>query len=226
MSIDRLSTSSLVAGEQEREGGALAPGREIGSLLAGGAASDLVSQATSLLAREAARLPSIPLGPPNGLSGSTAVPSGSELPGRPPMAGGSDVDPDRLRRQAHEMVETLLALFVPKGESAGDRIPLLRCAVPVAAGGSGCVKLRMANDEATASEVSLYSTNLAADSGYDIPSVRVSVSPQRLTIPPKGEGAFEVKISVPQQTPPGVYSGLIQATGAQYVKAVVSVQVT
>jgi hypothetical protein len=203
----------------------LAPGTEIGSALTGDSRSDLVSQASSLLAREAGRLPSIPLEMPKGIPGAVAAPSGPDAPGRLPDSLGSGVDLDRLRRQAHEMIETLLEVFSPKGQAPGDRVPLIRCVAAVAPGADGSATLRMRNDEATPSEVTLYCTNLAADSGYDIPSLRVTTLPRRLTIPPRGEGTFEIKISVPQQTPAGIYSGLIQATGAQYVKAVVSVQV-
>jgi len=46
-----------------------------------------------------------------------------------------------------------------------------------------------------------------------------------VTIPAKSEAGFEIKIAVPQQTPVGIYSGLIQAMGCRYIKAVLSVEV-
>jgi hypothetical protein len=55
--------------------------------------------------------------------------------------------------------------------------------------------------------------------------LRVTVSPRRATVPPQGEASFSIKIAVPQQTPSGTYSGLIQAMGSKYVKAVLSVEV-
>jgi hypothetical protein len=201
----------------------LAPGREIGSDVSGNNPTDLVTQAASLLAREALRVPSAMA---NGDPSAAAVPSGAQSPDWPPPSIGSGADPDRLRRQAHEMLESLLEIFSPKGRASGDRAPLIRCVAPVAPGSDGCANVRVANDEATPSDVTLYCTNLTADSGYDIPAMRVRISPRRVTIPPKGEATFEISISVPQQTPAGIYSGLIHATGAQYVKAVVSVQVT
>lgn len=102
---------------------------------------------------------------------------------------------------------------------------MLRCLAPVTPGHDGSATLRVANDESAPSEVTLYCSNFVADSGYDIPSVRVTITPRKVTIAPKGETAFEIKIAVPQQTPSGIYSGLIQATGATYVKAVLSVEV-
>jgi hypothetical protein len=49
--------------------------------------------------------------------------------------------------------------------------------------------------------------------------------PRTATVAAKSEAVFEIKIAVPQQARPGVYSGLIQAMGARYAKAVLSVDV-
>ena len=152
------------------------------------------------------------------------MPQGATMP-----LGGPNADMDRLRRQAHELIETVLAAFSQgSGQKAtpyGDHVPLVRCLAPVQAGQDASATMRVANDEPTPSEVALYCTNFVADSGYEIPSLRVTVSPRRITIPANGEAAFEIKIAVSQQTPAGIYSGLIQAMGCKYVKAVLSVEV-
>ena len=147
---------------------------------------------------------------------------GATVPVPPP-------DMDLLRRKSHEFIESLLVTFSQAtGEKAApyeDQVPLLRCMAPVQAGGEAVATMGVANDEDTASEVSLYCTNFAADSGHEISSVRVTVSPRMATIPPRGEAAFEIKVAVPQQAAAGSYSGLIQATGSKYVKAVLSLEV-
>jgi hypothetical protein len=107
-----------------------------------------------------------------------------------------------------------------------DRAPLLRCVAPVAPGYEAHATLRLANDGPVACEAALYTTNFVSDRGSEIPAMRVVVTPRRTTIAPKGEATFEITIAVPAQTPPGGYSGLIQATGAQYTKAVLTVEVT
>jgi len=101
----------------------------------------------------------------------------------------------------------------------------MRCDAPVQAGAEASATMKVANDENTPSDVTLYCTNFVADSGHEIPSLRVTVSPRRATIPAKGEAGFEIKIAVPQQTRDGTYSGLVQAMGCKYVKAVLSVEV-
>jgi hypothetical protein len=153
--------------------------------------------------------------------------TGAAIPLSPPDSG-------QLRQQAHELVETLLAMLgqpmaskaAPYGAAAyEDRVPLLRCVAPVQAGAEAFATMKVANDENTASDVTLYCSNFVADSGHEIPSLRVTVSPRRVTIPAKGEAGFEIKIAVPQQTGAGTYSGLVQAMGCKYVKAVLSVEV-
>jgi hypothetical protein len=138
-------------------------------------------------------------------------------------------DRDLLRRQAHEFIEALLVTFnQATGEKPApfeDQVPLLRCAAPVAAGQEALAEMRVVNEEGTPSEVALYCTNFVADSGYEIPSSRVTVSPRRVTIAANGEASFVITIAISPQTPAGTYSGLIQAMGSRYVKAVLSVEV-
>lgn len=186
--------------------------------------TDIVSRAASIVSREAAGLTAM-------LSGVAASPDASPaagsalpaLPGLPAMQGAADLE--RLRRQAHELIETLLTAVSPKASGPEERVQLLRCAAPATAGGEGVVTLHVSNEEATPLEVTLYSSNFVSDCGCDIPSMRVTVSPRSATVPPRAEAAFEVRIAVPQQAPPGIYSGLVQAMGAYYVKAVVCLEV-
>jgi hypothetical protein len=137
-------------------------------------------------------------------------------------------DPARLRQQAHQFIETLLTFNEAAGEkgpSADDRVPLIHSASAIQPGETARSSLRIANEEAVPAEVTLYSTNFVADCGYEIPSLRVTISPRRVTIVAHGEASFDVSVAVPQQTPAGKYAGLIQAMGYSYFKAVLSVEV-
>lgn len=143
---------------------------------------------------------------------------------------GAGSQGDGLQRQAHEFIETLLATFgggaTEKPGGATDQVPLLRSPAPVRAGNATRVEFTVTSAEDTPSEVTLYCTDFVSDSGHEIPAMRVTVLPRRATIPAKGEATFEIEVAVPQQTPAGFYSGLIQAMGNRYVKAVLMVEVT
>jgi hypothetical protein len=145
------------------------------------------------------------------------------------LGGTGGGDADRLRRQAHELIESLLARFTggtsEKGRAGEDQVPLLRCAAPVQAGHEARFGFRVTNEEDTPSEVTLYCTDFISDSGHEIPALRIAVLPRRASLPAKGDTEFQIKIAVPQQTPAGCYSGLIQAMGNRYVKAVLMVEV-
>jgi hypothetical protein len=199
---------------------------------------EVVTRAAALLAKEVARsipdggaFPAMPLASAKGAPRVPDVAGLADVPGIPGMQGfpapafGSPVDIDQLRRHLHDYVETLLSLFVPKAPADGDRVPMLRCNAAVKAGEVGTVTVRVANDEAAPASVSLYTSNFVADGGYDIPSARVTSNPRSVTIPSRGEASFQLNIATPAQAPAGVYSGLVQAAGATYVKAVISIEV-
>jgi hypothetical protein len=130
---------------------------------------------------------------------------------------------------AHEFIDTLLVTFRDAtdedGVPAENRVPLIYCDAPVHAGQTAHATLTVANEEPSPSEVSLYYTNLVADSGYEIPSVRVSASPRVVNIPANGQATFRIGVAVMQQAPRGIYSGLLQAMGSKYVKAALCVEV-
>ena len=140
----------------------------------------------------------------------------------------SGANADELRRRASDFLETLLA-SVTQGAAPrsayDDRVPLVRSVAPVRAGTTGSVTLQVSNEEASTSEVSLYASNFVADSGYEMPSLSISITPRRATLQAAGQALFEIKLSVPTQAPPGLYSGLVQAAGCKYVKAVVVFEV-
>lgn len=138
-------------------------------------------------------------------------------------------DKDALRRQAHEFIDTLLVTFrqatSEDGLVAENKVPHLECVAPVQAGGIARASLTVINEEPTPSDVTLYATNFTGDTGFDIPALRVSVSPRVVTLEAGEKASFDIKVSVPAQTPAGAYAGLLQAFGSKYVKAVLTLQV-
>jgi hypothetical protein len=204
-----------------------------------GTVSDLLNQASAVLNQASNETPvAIGQGP---VAGALPIPqvtetlmniasrvcpvTGAAVPLAPP-------DKSRIRQQAHELVEALLGAFnqnqtAPQGATGHhtDQVPLLQCVAPVEAGDNASATLKVANEEGVAVDVGIYCTNFLAESGHEVPAMRVTTSPRRTTVPARGEAKFEVSIAVPPQTPAGIYSGLLQATGCRYVKAVLCVEV-
>jgi hypothetical protein len=137
--------------------------------------------------------------------------------------------PEDLQARGAELLQTLLSVLARGRDdnegSRDDRVPLIRAAAPAEAGASACATLQITNEEETPSEVSFYASNFVADSGYELPSLLVSIAPRVAMLAAGAAAMFEIKIVVPAQAPPGLYSGLVQATGCKYVKAVVVFEV-
>src|SRR5215472_13912191 len=129
-------------------------------------ASDLLTQASSLLSREMARggggtqvqSPAAATSAVRGVGESLTGIAGRICPVTAATIPLSPPDKDRLRQQAHELVETLLALFsqgigekvAPKQAAPDeDRVPLFRCVAPVQAGAEASATMKVANDEDT-----------------------------------------------------------------------------
>jgi len=117
-------------------------------------------------------------------------------------------------------------LAVAQAADGTAQVPLLQADGLVVAGSTARVRLRIANDGDSASLVTLYCSNFIADTGYEIPAVRVTMLPRQLTLAAHGDGEFEVEVAVPQQTPMGSYAGLIRALGNPRFKVVLSLEVS
>jgi hypothetical protein len=144
----------------------------------------------------------------------------------PPPLG---FDKDSLRRHAHEFIDTMLVGFrtatSEDGVVADHRAPLVSSSAPVRAGSAAQARITVVNEEPTASQVTLFCSSFVSDNGHEIPALRVSFSPRVATVPARGQQSFDVLVAVPSQAAPGTYSGLVQAMGSKYVKAVLSIEV-
>jgi hypothetical protein len=183
---------------------------------------DLLGQASAILARESLRLPKNPF-----------APNGATLPGDIPLptqaVTNAPIGQDAVRDRAHELVDALLQTLredtSEKPARYENMVPLILAAAPVQAGQRVCIAMHVTNEDTTAIDVSLYCTDFVTDSGYPIPSLSVTVSPRQATIAPRARAEFEVSVVVPERASPGEYSGLVQAMGSRYVKAVLAFEV-
>jgi hypothetical protein len=142
----------------------------------------------------------------------------------------SQRDPHEALSQAIALLQTVLT-WAPnrddaREESPTTQVPLIWCDTGVEAGSQANATIHVANDHTEPVEAALYFSNFIADTGHEIPSVAGHASPRLATIPPGGEATFEIKLTVPQQTPAGTYSGLVQVTNGKYVKAVLILEVS
>jgi hypothetical protein len=130
---------------------------------------------------------------------------------------------------AREAERLPVATGAPRASAAAaayePQVPLLRCDAAVAAGAAASATIRVSNDERVPTAVSLYASNFIADNGYEIAALHAGFAPRVLTIEAGSSAEFTVTIAVGMQTPPGLYSGLVQATGCKYVKAVLMLEV-
>lgn len=176
----------------------------------------LIERAAAIVARES-------LSP--GTRGTPLEASSAQDPLGLARNGGGVDQVERLRRQAHEVIEAFLHLISPRVSlDPAAQVPLVQ-ATSVQPGAEARASVALANDDSEPAEATFYSTHLVSDFGYQIPSLHVSFAPRVLALPPNSEATLEVKIAVPMQTPRGSYAGLIRGTGLRQVKVVIAVEV-
>lgn len=159
----------------------------------------------------------------------------------------------RFRRDAHEVVDILIDLVsvattslsglaqraitisagaVGSGESpakpapSAGGIPALTIAQPVKPGERVEVPMTLENDSDRTTETFRFiSSDLINPDGERIPAQQITFVPETITIEPHKSATITVAIVVPEGAPSGVYSGLLQATRLNQLRAVVTLQV-
>lgn len=86
--------------------------------------------------------------------------------------------------------------------------------------------LRIVNLGPLSLQTRLTSSDFVGDSGEVIGRDLVSFEPEGLYMSPLSEQTIKLRIALPPRTPPGQYSGLVQALGLSDVRSVVSFVVT
>jgi uncharacterized membrane protein len=72
---------------------------------------------------------------------------------------------------------------------------------------------------------SMYCTDLISNQGNRIVAGNIVFSPQTIKIEPSKTEKVLVKVSVPKNTPAGSYSGLVQATNLDQLRAILIIKV-
>lgn len=108
--------------------------------------------------------------------------------------------------------------------STVDVVPIVG-GMAVKAGNAASVFLPLSNDGHTSVSIILNCTDLISNGGSVIPAATVRFSPRTMNLAPAGAGSVTIDLLVPSQSPPGTYSGLVQAIGLNRPSAVVVVRV-
>jgi hypothetical protein len=158
----------------------------------------------------------------------------------------------RFRRDAHDVVDILIDLVnvvtnslgglaqrvVRIGETAAGTgsgqargvgaaaVPSLSVAQPVRSGESVEVPLTLENDGESATEnFEFVCSDLVNPAGARIGGQCVNFAPASLTIGPHSSATVVITVKVPEGTAPGTYSGVLQATRLERLRAVLSVSI-
>jgi len=110
------------------------------------------------------------------------------------------------------------------GSAGSDNIPSLAISKATRPGGQVKFQMTLENEGDSQTERSgLISTDLQSSTGERISSDNVTFRPESVTLEPRESLKVDVIIDIPGDTPPGKYSGLIQATRLEMMRAVISV---
>jgi hypothetical protein len=151
-----------------------------------------------------------------------------------PASAGTTPEIGDIHRRAHLLLKELLELLlapdtgVPPELRASAPIPAsapILQSVAAKAGESLTVAVPLANDGPDSANLIFYSTDFVSDGGYEIPSLQVTFSPRTMTLASRARSNTDMRIAVPAQSPPGIYSALVQATGLPAPQAVVVLKV-
>lgn len=199
--------------------------------------ASVVERALCVLREHSVRAPAAPSGQPWAFE-PTLAPGVGELHNRL----------EQLRYQAQDLVDELVraieslaaaststsSVAVPSrstapattalGAASLSNLSQLRRAVAVA-GQAASIHFDLVNDAQQPVEVLVKATSLIGPHGFEVPSRYVGFSPNPLLLQAGETQPVEVTIRMPEQVPPGEYSGLVQGVGLEGAHAQLTVDV-
>lgn len=154
----------------------------------------------------------------------------------------------RFRRDAHEVVDIFVDVVgatlksVPNMAETNllrvgnvtvkpvqvekEQRPVISAPTPVKAGGIAEIQISFENNRNTETEeFSLFSTDLISNKGERLPSGLIKFTPSSLKIAPQTTVQATVTVSVPVETAPGTYSGLVLASNVTDLRSEIIIKV-
>jgi uncharacterized membrane protein len=105
-------------------------------------------------------------------------------------------------------------------------IPTLTVPTPVKAGGEVQIPMTLENESERQTETfNLLSSDLVNAEGERIAANQISFSPEQMLLEPHRSATVTVTVHVPENAKPGLYSGLLQASRLEQLRAVLSLQI-
>jgi len=121
--------------------------------------------------------------------------------------------------------------FTGSGSSKAKEAPVKQSVPAVSisgatAGNSSSTEMTLENgSDKPTDEFRFYVSDLISSSGTRIPASSVRFEPGSMVIKPRQSGKVLIVIAVPKGTSPGTYSGLIQATNLDQLRALLNINV-
>jgi len=205
--------------------------------------ASVVERALAVLREHGARAPTVPAARVGEGSGAS-LQSWALDPSSAPGVLELHRQLERLRNQAQDLVDELVRMLESSATSAATGASPLT-ALPVSpdvatgsvpglaqlqrvvavAGQASSMRFRLANDMPHAVEVLLTATSLVGPKGFEVPSRYVGFSPNPLVLAASAAQPVDLTIRMPEQVPPGEYSGLVQGVGLEGASARLTIEV-
>lgn len=136
----------------------------------------------------------------------------------------------RVRDDIARVLDAVLGVLAPgtRGSDPDRPDPPLHRLQPLAAarpGTSAAIVSRLLNERPRQTELRFASTDLVSDTGHRIASDRVEIAPSVMRLQPHETARLDIRIRVPDNCPPGRYTGLLQAAGIPVVQAMLTLAV-
>ncbi len=129
-------------------------------------------------------------------------------------------------RIAKKMITIAGPLAGKKNDENSGEMPRLEIPLPLKPGSSTEVPMILENSSEEVTDVfSVFSTELISNQGKRIASSNIKFSPQTIKIEPLQKKKVVVKVSVPKGAQKGTYTGLVQATNMDTLRAILILNV-
>ena len=187
---------------------------------AGEPVASIVEQAASVLDEEMAR----------------GVLAARSSAGTAPGAHSNAANP--VLRQMHEFVDNLAALWpnlqggLAKGSTtsqraASDAEPLAKVSprAPVKPGERATISMTLRNSESQPVSLVPTVTDLLGNRSGRIPSALFEFTPSEIALKPQEQKKLAISATIPVETAPGRYSGLLVVRGLDYLLALITIEV-